>query len=78
MISLACAALTSQGLEGNAIGFGEMLLDWGQQAEVLGGGEEQVGMLLGFAALLGEFRCGSAVPVLPGRAANSGYIVVYS
>ena len=23
-------------------------------------------MLLGFAALLGEFRCGSAVPVLPG------------
>ena len=66
MIGLACTAFALQGFEGNAIGFGVMLLDRGQQAEVLGGGAEQARMLLGFAALLGEFRCGSAVPVLLG------------
>ena len=33
MISLACAAIASQGLEFNAIGFGVMLLDRGQQAD---------------------------------------------
>ena len=78
LIGLAGYSLALQGLEGNAIGFGVMLLDRGQQAEVLGGGAEQAGMLPGFAALLGEFSFGSAVSVLLGLAVNSGYIVVYS
>ena len=43
-----------------------MLLDWGQQVEVLGGGAELAGMLFGLAVLLGKFLFGSAVPVLPG------------
>ena len=65
MVGLACGALALKGLKGNAIGFGVMLLDWGLQAEVLGGGAELAVMLFGLAALLGEFRFGSAVPVLP-------------
>ena len=53
-------------LQGDAIGFGVVLLNWGEQAEVLGGGAEQSRVLFRFAGLFGEFGFCAAIPIFPG------------
>ena len=57
-------AFALQSLQSNAVGFGVMLLDRGEQAEVLGCGSEQVSVLSGFVGLFGKFGFRSAIPVL--------------